>query len=150
MLSKITKNLIDFDDKDINEKNSIEPIVSERQKMEFFTSGLKEIQIVYDKKYDMASLSHWGAQLLGLNQVIINPYNHKVKFFSNDIIKVIADWIHSTTPQNRDIKFDFLENIVGEVKNIPLWHAHCGIRYKMSIQVLWYVFLEVRIKKVFL
>lgn len=116
LLSKITKNLIDFDDKDINEKNSMEPIVSEWQKMEFFTSGLKEIQIVYDKKYDMASLSHWSAQLLGLNQVIINPYNHKVKFFSNDIIKVIADWIHSTTPQNRDIKFDFLENIVGEVK----------------------------------
>ncbi len=112
LLSGITKNLLDYDDKNSEEKINMSPVASEWQKLDFFTSGFEEIQIVYDKEYDVATLSPWSAQLLGLNQVIVNPYLKETKFLSVDVIKVISGWLHKTDSENKDIRFDFLADIV--------------------------------------
>ncbi len=116
LLSGITKNLLEYDDNNQEEKINISPVASEWQKLEFFTSGYEEIQIVYDKEYDVATLSPWSAQLLGLNEVIVNPYEKETRFLSNNVIKVISNWLRETNPENSDIRFDFLADIVNGIE----------------------------------
>lgn len=80
----------------------------ERMKYRFFASMSKEIQFEYTVAPSMVSISDWGVEKLGLDEITMDPLkNEKVMNSScGDNIEKLSALVHQATPDNSVIQFD--------------------------------------------
>ncbi len=92
----------------------------ERIKYNFFAAMTEEIQFEYTVTPDMMVLSSWGAKKLGLEEVILKPWqNEKVlQVFGEEAHREISKMLRSTTPENPVINYQCLLQYSGESR----WH----------------------------
>lgn len=97
-------------------ERTLELLEHERMKYSFFASLTKEIQFEYTVTPPTLMLSTWGAEKLGLPELLMNPYEDGG---ANAIIGAperdnLADALHSTTPGNPVVTYDCKLRVGGE------------------------------------
>ena len=97
-------------------ERTLELLEHERMKYSFFASLTEEIQFEYTLNPPSLLLSTWGAEKLGLPEVLMDPYQDMQ---ANAIVLTrdrdnMADALHSTTPGNPVVQYDCKLNVGGE------------------------------------
>lgn len=94
----------------------------ERKKAQFFSSISKEILFEYTVSPSILTLSAWGAQKLGLNETIVEPWkNEKIyKIVSKESVLEMRDELSKTTPDQPTFTYDCEIKVEGEYKNIQV------------------------------
>ncbi|MBD5134315.1 MAG: diguanylate cyclase [Clostridiales bacterium] len=101
-------------------ERTLELLEHERMKYSFFASLTKEIQFEYTLNPPCLVLSSWGAEKLGLPEIVMEPYENaqaQVSFKESDWDN-LADALHSTTPGSPVVQYDCKLHIGGEER----WH----------------------------
>ena len=101
-------------------ERTLELLEHERMKYSFFASLTEEIQFEYTVTPSSLILSSWGAEKLGLPEVLMEPYQ---SMEAQAIIDAadrdsLADTLHSTTPGNPVVTYDCKLHLGGEDR----WH----------------------------
>ena len=93
-------------------ERTLELLEHERMKYSFFASLTEDIQFEFTVHPPMATLSAWGAEKLGVPEIIMDPaHNEKaLKLLGEDKWRGLADALHSTTPGRPMINFDCMLN----------------------------------------
>jgi len=80
----------------------------EREKYKFFASLTKGIQVEYNPDPPTLILSPYGAQKLGLDEIIMNPQSNEqvLSIVGEDNWQKITDLLLQSTPENPTIKYD--------------------------------------------
>ena len=89
-------------------ERTLELLEHERMKYSFFASLTEEIQFEYTVQPPMATLSAWGAEKLGLNEIIMDPLHNEwaVKMLGEENWRELADALHATTPGSPVITYE--------------------------------------------
>ena len=88
----------------------------ERAKYQFFASISEEIQFEYTTEPDMITLSVWGAQKLGLKEIIMDPW-HDEEFLAvagAETWQDLSKKLRATTPEEPVIKEEYQIRVDGE------------------------------------
>ena len=100
----------------------------ERTKYRFFASMSKEIQFEYNLGTDILTLSEWGAQQLGLSELIAHPADSPelAAVFSRKDFDDLVERIRSATPASPVINVNYRLRIFGQDRWFkavvrPLW-----------------------------
>lgn len=100
----------------------------ERTKYRFFASMSKEIQFEYNLGTDILTLSEWGAQQLGLSELIAHPADSPelAAVFSPKDFSDLVERIRSATPASPVINVNYRLRIFGQDRWFkavvrPLW-----------------------------
>lgn len=99
-------------------ERTLQLLEHERMKYSYFAALSKEVQFEFTTSPAMVSLSTWGAQHLGLDEIIMDPL-HNDKIFSvldADACRALSDTLHSTNPDQPDITFDCQINYQGSLR----------------------------------
>lgn len=107
---------------------TLELLEQERTKYKFFASMSNEIQFEYDKKTDVLSISEWGANKLGIDEVIPSPMHN------SDVEKLLS---------SKDLN-DIFQKIERATKSEPVVKANYSIHtcdaerwYKVVARPIW-------------
>ena len=101
-------------------ERTLELLEHERMKYSFFASLTKETQFEYTLNPPCLMLNSWGAEKLGLPEIIMDPYQDA----QVQAIMVaserdsLADALHSTTPGSPVVQYDCKLTLAGEER----WH----------------------------
>ena len=89
-------------------ERTLELLEHERMKYSFFASLTQEIQFEYTVQPAMATLSAWGAEKLGLDEIIMDPESNEraMDLLGRDNWRGLADALHATTPSHPVINYD--------------------------------------------
>ena len=100
-------------------ERTLELLEHERMKYSFFAAMTEEIQFEYTVQPPVVTLSAWGAEKLGLDEIIMDPANDEraVRLMGEDNWQGLADALHATTPSHPVIKYDCRLNY----KDGPRW-----------------------------
>lgn len=100
----------------------------ERITYRFFASMSKEIQFKYNLQTDILSFSEWGAQQLGLRELIVQPGENAElqQFFPKMAYLDLKARVYQTTPLNPVTSQIYLLNMHGDSR----W-------YKVIVRTLW-------------
>ncbi|MCM1440807.1 MAG: diguanylate cyclase [Roseburia sp.] len=101
-------------------ERTLELLEHERMKYSFFASLTQEIQFEYNMTPPSLVLSTWGAEKLGLPEMVMDPWNtlqDKAIIAAQDR-DTLADALHSTSPGNPVVQFDCKLTMQGEER----WH----------------------------
>lgn len=90
----------------------------EREKTNFFTSRVKELQFDYNVLASRVTISQWGADYLGLNKVILNSDTEWKDILGEENLKALTNKLHQATPENPEIEMECLIDVQGELR----WH----------------------------
>ncbi len=101
-------------------ERTLELLEHERMKYTFFASLTKEIQFEYTVTPPSLSLTSWGAEKLGLPEIVMDPFQdpQALTIFDPRDRDNLADALHSTTPGNPVVTYDCKLH-VGEEER---WH----------------------------
>ena len=101
-------------------ERTLELLEHERMKFSFFASLTQEIQFEYTTTPPSLSLTAWGAEKLGLPEVVMDPHGDPMalSLIAPCDRDYIADALHSTTPGSPVITYDCKLNLGGEQR----WH----------------------------
>ena len=93
-------------------ERTLELLEHERMKYSFFASLTQEIQFEFTVQPAMATLSAWGAEKMGLDEIIMDPEHNEraMKLLGQDNWRGLADALHSTTPGRPMITYDCMLN----------------------------------------
>ncbi len=88
----------------------------ERMKCSFYASMSEEIQFEYTLNPAMLTLSGWGAQKLGLPEIIVEPQENDkaVSIMTAEDMKKLGEILRSTSPKEPVVKYDCKVNAGGE------------------------------------
>ena len=121
-------------------ERTLQLLEHERMKYNFFAALTQEIQFEYTLQPPMMTLSPWGAEKLGLAETVDDPvHNQKVlAVMDRENICELADFLHSSTPGNPVVTYDFRMNIGGEHRWFriiarAIWSADEQPRYTGTI-----------------
>ncbi len=100
-------------------ERTLELLEHERMKYSFFAAMSEEIQFEFTVQPPMVTLTAWGAEKLGLEEIIMDPAsNGRVKeLIGEDNWRGLSDALHGTTPGHPVVTFDCLLNYGGS----PRW-----------------------------
>lgn len=92
----------------------------EREKYKFFAALTKEIQVEYNPDPPTLTLSPWGAQKLGLDEIIMDPQNNEqvLTVTGAENWQKITELLLNSTPEQPMIKYDCKMFYNGELR----WH----------------------------
>ncbi len=92
----------------------------ERMKHSFFSAMTKEIQFEYSIAPPMLNMTAWGANALGLDEIIMDPASdEKLRaVLGEDGWGLMAEEMRQTTPDAPNVSYDCLMNCKGELR----WH----------------------------
>ncbi len=101
-------------------ERTLELLEHERMKYSFFASLTKEIQFEYTVTPPALALTSWGAEKLGLPEIVIDPFQDPQ---AQAIVDArdrdnMADALHTTTPGNPVVTYDCKLHVGGEER----WH----------------------------
>ncbi len=96
-------------------ERTLELLEHERMKYSFFAAMTEEIQFEYTVQPSMATLSAWGAERLGVDEIIMDPEHNEraMQLLGKENWQGLADALHATTPGNPVITYDCLINYEG-------------------------------------
>lgn len=88
----------------------------ERAKYRFFASMSNEIQFEYTVDPSMITVSDWGAELLGIKEITMDPIHDEslLNLIGEESLRGIADALRNTTPDNPVIHYNCQVHIGGE------------------------------------
>lgn len=91
----------------------------ERAKYRFFASMSNEIQFEYTADPSMITISDWGAEQLGVKEIIMDPMHDEdaLRIIGQDALEGLARMLRSTTPENPVAKYNCQIQVHGE----PRW-----------------------------
>lgn len=100
----------------------------ERIKYQFFASMSKEIQFEYNVDADMVELTEWGARYLGIEEIIMNPYEDKrmMAILDKEKMLEIQRKVRKTDDINPIVTGTYPLCIGGEAR----WH-------KLVVRAMW-------------
>ncbi len=89
---------------------------NERTKYRFFASMSKEIQFEYTVAPPMVQISDWGAEMLGLNEITMDPYHDRqiLENFGEENLNEMAQALRATTPESPVLQFDYRIKVHGQ------------------------------------
>ncbi len=125
--TSLTRNLVHGEMLFASER-SLYLLDRERMKYNFFFSMAEEIQFEYAAEADMLSLSSWGAEKLGLDEVIMDPgHNEAVnRILGEHTWEKIAEALRRTTVERPLVNYECQFLLNGQ----PRWH-------RIIIQAIW-------------
>lgn len=90
----------------------------ERMKYNFFATMSEEIQFEYTTSPPMTTLSSWGAERIGLPEIIMDPYNDEklTTLMEKEEVEKLASVIQNTTPEEPIVKYDCKLRINGKFR----------------------------------
>ncbi len=90
----------------------------ERMKQSFFAAMSKEIQFEYTASPPVLTLNAWGANRLGLPEVLHNPLKEEkvIAMLGVREVRNLSDSVHSTTPEKPIQQRDYKVNLDGEAR----------------------------------
>ncbi|MCI9500505.1 MAG: diguanylate cyclase [Hungatella sp.] len=99
-------------------ERTLQLLEHERMKCSFYASMSEEIQFEYSVTPPILTLSEWGAERLGLPELIMDPLEDERVTAIMDLeeIKKLGDILHSTYQKNPVVKYDCKANIGGEAR----------------------------------
>ena len=99
-------------------ERTLQLLEHERMKQSFFASMSKEIQFEYTVSPPMITLNTWGAEKLGLPEVLQDPFGggELADMHGTKEGREIADAIRSTSPEKPILEYDFQMDIGGEMR----------------------------------
>lgn len=100
----------------------------ERIKTNFFASLTKEIQFEFTVEPPMVTLSAWGAESLGLPEVVMNPFQdaHVQSMIRSSDLEMLSKSLRSASLEQPTISYDCCLNLGGEDR----W-------FRIVARVLW-------------
>ena len=96
-------------------ERTLQLLEHERMKYSFFADMSKEIQFEYTVSPPMIPLSNWGAEHLGLDEIIMDPYHHPQaqEVMEASDAQNLADALRSTSPELPVVTYDCKLNYKG-------------------------------------
>lgn len=90
----------------------------ERAKYRFFASMSNEIQFEYTIDPSMITLTDWGAERLGVKEIIMDPLNDEdaLRIIDRDSLTSLGKLLRNTTPENPVIKYNCQLHVNGEFR----------------------------------
>lgn len=94
----------------------------ERAKNSFFVAYSKEIIFEYVAVPSMVTLSPYGANLLGINDCIMNPHEDSsvLKIISDKNLIILSKKLQDINSENPIIQYDCLINLRGETRHVRI------------------------------
>lgn len=88
----------------------------ERAKYRFFASMSNEIQFEYTADPSMITLTDWGAEQLGVKEIIMDPIHDEdaLRIIGRDALEGLGKMLRNTTPENPVTKYNCQMQINGE------------------------------------
>ncbi len=121
-------------------ERTLQLLEHERMKYSFFAAMTQEIQFEFTLSPPMVTLSAFGAEKLGLDEIIMDPLqNEKVCGLMDEMErKGLSDSLRSTTPEHPVITYDCRLNLRGErrwfqITARAVWSADEPPRYTGAI-----------------
>ena len=112
----------------------------ERAKYRFFASMSNEIQFEYTIDPPMITISDWGAELLGIKEITMDPIHDEslLNLIGEESLKGISDALRNTTPDNPVIQYNCQVHIGGETRwyriiSRATWSADEPVEYQGAI-----------------
>lgn len=118
LLSKVTEELLENNTNTVtmDRKGSQTQLLEvERAKRQFFTKGIEEIQFEYDMEFHTLMISPMGADILGVEEMIVHPDESKLLFCGKENLAIFKEHIQKTTPEDPETSLQLLLNIKGEM-----------------------------------
>ncbi len=99
-------------------ERTLQLLEHERMKQSFFASMSKEIQFEYTVSPPMLTLNTWGAEKLGLPEVVQDPFQdgELSNMHETKTGREISDAVRSTSPEKPILEYDFQLNMGGELR----------------------------------
>ena len=96
-------------------ERTLQLLEHERMKYSFFADMSKEIQFEFTVSPPMITLSNWGAEHLGLDEIIMDPYHHPQaqEVMEASDAQNLADALRSTSPDLPVVTYDCKLNYKG-------------------------------------
>ncbi len=118
-MRKIAEEMINHEELATSER-TLQLLEYERTKYHFFSSMSQEIQFEYTNTPPMLTISEWGASRLGLDEIIMNPYQNKQILDSIGLENLdgLSKAIRNSTPDEPIVQYDCQIQINGK----PRWH----------------------------
>lgn len=106
-MQNVARELHKYEELTASER-TLELLEHERMKYSFFAAMTEEIQFEFNVQPPMATLSAWGAEKLGVPEIIMDPaQNEKVlELLGEDNWQGLADALHATNPSHPVITYD--------------------------------------------
>ncbi len=114
---------------ELNASNrTLQLLEHERMKYSFFAAMSQEIQFEYTLSPDMLSLNSWGAERLGMDEIIMDPlHNKKVRgHLGEEEWEKLTQLIHAAGPESPISKYECKLFFGGELR----W-------YRITCQSIW-------------
>ena len=114
-LRTITQEIISHNELTASER-TLELLEHERIKYNFFASLTKEVQFEYTLTPAMLTLTTWGANRLGLGEIVMDPLNdeHVCSMLKPEFLKQITSALRTSSPKNPVVTQDTTIPIDGE------------------------------------
>lgn len=116
-IQTITQEMLNHEELTASER-TLELLEHERMKYNFFAALTQEVQFEYTLAPAMLSLTSWGANRLGLGEIVMDPmHDEKVlTLLDESNLKDLASALHSTTPKKPVVTHDCKVCLDGEVR----------------------------------
>ena len=116
-IQTITQEMLNHEELTASER-TLELLEHERMKYNFFAALTQEVQFEYTLAPAMLSLTSWGANRLGLGEIVMDPmHDEKVLSLLDEAnLKDLASALHSTTPKKPVVTHDCKVCLDGEVR----------------------------------
>ncbi len=121
-------------------ERTLQLLEHERMKYSFFADMSKEIQFEYTVSPPMVTLSHWGAEHLGLDEIIMDPLHQPDAqgIIDPADLHSFADILRTTSPDLPVIKYDCKLNYKGnwrwtQIVARAIWSSDEPPRYTGAI-----------------
>lgn len=112
----------------------------ERAKYRFFASMSNEIQFEYTIDPPMITVSDWGAELLGIKEITMDPIHDEnlLALIGEESLRGISEALRNTTPENPVIHYNCQVHIGGEIRwyriiSRATWSSEEPVEYQGAI-----------------
>ena len=97
-------------------ERTLQLLEHERMKYSFFAAMTQEIQFEYTTSPAMVTLSAWGAEKLGLGEIVMDPIHNEavLALVDTEWIQGLSNTLHSTYPDQPVITYDCQLTLDGE------------------------------------
>ncbi len=126
-MANVTSELLRHKELTVSEK-TLRMLEHERTKYRFFASMSKEIQFEYTVAPPMVTISDWGVEQLGLEEVTMDPRHNEnvLRLMGEENLQKITELLHKATPDNPVVQYDCRIHL----KNQERWN-------RMTCRAMW-------------
>ncbi len=135
----IAEEVLHRDKADASDR-TLQLLEHERMKYNFFADMSQEIQFEYKVSPPIVTLTAWGANRLGIDEVIMSPHRNQkvIELMGADHLREFSGMLQSTTPEQPVVKYDCQINLGGEARWTQLigratWSSDLPPRYLGAI-----------------